>query len=215
MIEGIIFDLDGTLVDSMWMWRAIDEDFLKQFGHTVPDDLQQNIEGMSFSETALYFKENFCIPWPVEQIKERWNEMAYEKYAKEVPLKAGVKGFLERAKEAGVPLGIATSNSQLLVKAVLDAHHITNYFDCIITGCEVAAGKPAPDIYLKVAQVLGVNPHNCVAFEDVPAGIMAGKAAGMKVYAVDDAFSLHLKDEKCRLADEYIKGYENMEVENL
>ena len=98
-INAVIFDLDGTLVDSMWMWKAIDVEYLSRFGIELPEDLQREIEGMSFSETAVYFKERFQLEPSVEEIKDTWNEMAYEKYANEVPLKQGALKFLKYLKE--------------------------------------------------------------------------------------------------------------------
>ena len=87
--KAVIFDLDGTLVDSMWMWKAIDIEYLGRYGYECPPFLQKEIEGMSFSETAIYFKETFRLPDTLEEIKQAWVEMSIEKYRREVPLKAG------------------------------------------------------------------------------------------------------------------------------
>ena len=152
MIEAVIFDLDGSMVDSMWIWRAIDIEYLGRFGIELPENLQACIEGMSFSETAAYFKERFRLPDDLETIKADWNRMAWDKYAHEVPLKEGVVELLEYCAGHGIKTGIATSNSRELVENVIRAHDLNSYFDCIITGCEVAKGKPSPDIYLAVAQ---------------------------------------------------------------
>lgn len=205
--KAVIFDLDGTLVDSMWMWKAIDIEYLGRYGHECPPLLQREIEGMSFSETAVYFKEQFAIPDSVEQIKQAWVEMSIEKYRSEVPLKAGVRPFLELLKDRRIAMGIATSNGREMVDVVLNSLGIAPFFQVIATACEVSAGKPAPDIYLNVAQRLGTCPEQCIVFEDVPAGILAGKAAGMTVCAVKDDFSAGMKDEKLRLADYYIEDY--------
>lgn len=212
-IKAVIFDLDGTLVDSMWMWKQIDIEFLGRYGFDVPDDLERIIEGMSFSETAVYFKERFELPLTLEEIKTIWNEMAFDKYSNEVPLKQGAAEFLHYLSEKKIVMGIATSNSRELVDAVTRALHIEHYFASITTACEVKAGKPAPDIYYKVADNLNVRPEQCVVFEDVPAGILAGKRAGMKVYAVEDAFSNDLKCEKIELADGYVRDYRDVITE--
>ena len=205
--KAVIFDLDGTLVDSMWMWKAIDIEYLARFGLTCPDDLQKEIEGMSFSETAVYFKERFQLKETLDEIKNAWIQMSIEKYRKEVPLKPGARAFLEFISGKGLVAGIATSNGRAMVDAVLDSLDIRRYFKVVATACEVAAGKPAPDIYLNVAERLQVAPEDCVVFEDVPAGIQAGKNAGMTVFAVEDAFSLEMKEEKEKLADYYIRDY--------
>ena len=209
-LEAVIFDLDGSLVDSMWMWKKIDMEYLERFGISLPENLQQEIEGMSFVETAGYFKEHFQIPDSIEEIGETWNRMAWDKYMYEVPLKPGVMDFLHTCRSHRIKLGIASSNSSALIMNVLKAHHITDFFDCIKSGTDVIKGKPAPDIYLHVAKELNVNPQKCLVFEDITQGILAGKSAGMKVCAVEDAYSSEQWEEKIRLADLYISSYDEL-----
>lgn len=206
-IQAVIFDLDGSLVDSMWMWRAIDIEYLGRFGIPLPEGLQSEIEGMSFHETAVYFKRTFGIPDSLEQMKEDWNRMAWDKYTYEVPLKPGIPEFLEGCLAAGIRLGIATSNSRELVANVVEVHRLKKYFSCIMTACDVGRGKPAPDIYLAAAEGLGIRPENCLVFEDIIPGIQAGKSAGMKVCAVEDAYSVSERERKAALADYYIEDY--------
>ena len=209
-IKGVIFDLDGTLVDSMWMWKAIDIEYLGKRGLDCPEDLQKKIEGMSFSETAVYFKERFHLPDSLEEIKAEWTRMSLDKYEHQVPLKPGAGRFLRFLKDHNIPMGIATSNGQAMVDGVLDALKIRPFFDSVATACEVKAGKPAPDIYLYVAGKLGVKPEDCLAFEDVPAGIQAGKAAGMRVIAMADEFSRAMEEEKRRLADFWADDFDQV-----
>ena len=209
-IKGVIFDLDGTLVDSMWMWKTIDIEYLGKRGLDCPEDLQKKIEGMSFSETAVYFKERFHLPDSLDEIKAEWTRMSLEKYEHQVPLKPGAGRFLQFLKDHNIPMGIATSNGQAMVDGVLDALKIRPFFDSVATACEVKAGKPAPDIYLYVAGKLGVKPEDCLAFEDVPAGIQAGKAAGMRVIAMADEFSRAMEEEKRRLADFWADDFDQV-----
>ena len=108
--KAVIFDLDGTLVDSMWMWGDIDVEYLAAHGHSCPPDLPKAIEGMSFTETAVYFKERFALPETIEEIKKDWVELSIEKYRNEVGLKPGVLEFLESLASYKIPVGIATSN---------------------------------------------------------------------------------------------------------
>lgn len=208
--KAVIFDLDGTLIDSMWMWKAIDIEYLGRFGYDCPEDLQKVIEGMSFTETAVYFKERFRIPDSIDEIKADWVRMSIDKYRNEVPLKDGARAFLEYAKQAGMVMGIATSNGREMVDAVLHSLEIAPFFSNITTGCDVAMGKPAPDVYLEAARRLGVEPGDCLVFEDVPAGILAGKAAGMTVIAVEDEFSRKMRGEKEALADGWIENYREL-----
>ena len=116
MIEAVIFDLDGSMVDSMWVWKSIDIEYLGRFGIRLPEDLQASIGGKSFSETAVYFKERFGIPDEPQTIKEDWNRMAWEKYTHEVPLKKGVLELLQYCRGQGIKMGIATSHSRDMVE---------------------------------------------------------------------------------------------------
>lgn len=211
-IDAIIFDMDGTLIDSMWVWEAVDLDFYKKYHlEEPPEGFYEKMEGMSFTETAQLFLDSFpTLSQSLEEIKTEWTKMAFQKYTTEVSLKQGVRGFLEEQKKRGMKLGIATSNGTELVDAVLKALDIEKYFDSIHTSCEVERGKPAPDIYLLVAGELGIEPGRCLVFEDVPMGILAGKNAGMRTCAVDDASS-RIQDEKKRsMADYYIHDYDEI-----
>lgn len=208
--KAVLFDMDGTLCDSMWIWFRIDEEFFEARGESVPKGLQSELEGLSFTETAQYFKEHFCPEKSVEEIKADWNRQALEKYQNEVPLKPGTERFLHWLHENGYRTAICTSNSRELADAFLDSHRIQELFDFVVTACEVNAGKPAPDIYLKAAGELGIAPENCVVFEDVPAGLMAGINAGMKTCAVEDRYSAYCSQEKRRLADYYLPDYRQL-----
>ncbi len=215
MIKAAIFDLDGSMVDSMWLWRSIDIEYLGRFGIPLPEQLQADIEGMSFSETAAYFKKRFALSDDLEQIKADWNRMAFEKYEREVPLKKGVQELLDYCKAHHILLGIATSNSRKLVETVVRAHHLEDYFDCIMTACEVQKGKPAPDIYLAVADALQVNPADCLVFEDIVPGIQAGLRAGMRVCAVYDQYSDKQDEAKKELADYYTYEFKELIADGI
>ncbi|MDE7299341.1 MAG: HAD family phosphatase [Lachnospiraceae bacterium] len=206
--EAVIFDLDGTLVDSMWMWREIDIEYLGRFGIPLPEELQSCIEGMSFSETANYFQARFPeITDSIEEMKSEWTRMAWDKYVNEVPLKPGALEFLQLLRKRNIKTGIATSNSPELVWAVLKSLSAEQYFDEVHTACEVGAGKPSPDIYLLVADCLQVAPERCLVFEDISKGIQAGQAAGRRVWAVRDEYSLEDEENKAAQSDYFIDSY--------
>lgn len=206
--DAVIFDLDGTLVDSMWVWEKIDQTFLGRRNIEVPKDMEKDLEGKSFTETAIYFKERFRLDMSVEEIKAEWNEMAWSFYTEQVPLKKGIKEFLEALKERQVKMGIATSNSIQLVEAVLKVLGIEKYFEQIRTSCEVGKGKPFPDIYLKVAEDLQVEPERCLVFEDIPNGIRAGKNAGMTAWCIRDRQDETLWEEVKSVADFAVNDYD-------
>lgn len=210
--KAVIFDMDGTLIDSMWIWPDIDEYYAKKYHLDFPDDFHRAIEGKSYHETASYFKDTFNIALSVEEIMAEWTALAYQRYTEEITLKPGVKEFLQYGRENGILFGIATSNGRTLAEAALKSLQIQDYFSSVRTSGEVNAGKPYPDIYLKVAEDLQVRPEHCLVFEDVPMGILAGKRAGMKVCAVYDEFSRLLDTEKKKLADYYIHDFRDVMV---
>lgn len=208
--EAVIFDLDGTIVDSMWVWPQVDIEFLGQHGYELPDDLQRELDGKSFYECAVYIRNRFHLQETEEELMYIWNEMALEMYSTQVKVKPGVEAFLKKIKAAGIKTGIASSNSHVLVEAALNGNGILKYFDSIHTANEVGKGKPAPDIYLLVAEDLGVKPENCLVFEDIVVGIQAGKNAGMETCAVYDEASKEDDEEKKKTADYYIKDYKEL-----
>ncbi len=203
-IEAVIFDLDGTLTDSMWVWKQVDIDYMKMLGKEATAEYSDEIEGMSMRETAVYTKETLELEDSVESIMATWNEMARQAYLHEVKFKPGVLDFLQYLRANGYKTGIATSNSKELLEAVTKNLSLDTYIDCFLTGDEVHKGKPNPDVYLEVAKRISVEPSHCLVFEDVPAGIEAGKAAGMRVCAVDDEFSRRLNDIKKQKADYFV-----------
>lgn len=205
--RGAIFDMDGTLVDSMWIWDAIDREYLARFGITPPEDLMAKIEGMTFQETAVYFRERFEIEDSLEKMMADWNEMAYEKYAHEVPLKDGAAELLALIEQRGMKIGIATSNSRELAEVSLKANGIFSEFDTIRTAGEVQKGKPEPDIYLSVMQEWGMDPADIIVFEDVPMGALAGKRAGMTVCGMEDASSEKRRELLKTIADYYARDF--------
>ena len=213
-IEAVIFDMDGTLIDSMWIWPSIDEDFFKKYNLVEPQNFHEDIEGMSYTEVVHFFLEVFpTLTQTPQQIMDEWTEMARERYINQAPLKEGVYEFILEMKRQGKKIGIATSNGRTLVEDTLKALGVTEYFDVVRTACEAGKGKPAPDVYLLVAEEMGISPKHCLVFEDVPMGILAGKNAGMKVCAVDDEFSRIQEEKKKSLADYYIYGYDDIRNE--
>ena len=205
--NAAIFDLDGTLVDSMGMWTQIDIDYLARWGYELPDDLQKAIEGFSFSETAMYFKTRFNIPDELEKIKSDWNSMAHEHYNSRIGLKENVRELLKELETSGVKMAIATSNSRYLAELVLEANEIKGHFEHIVTSCDVDKGKPFPDVYLKAASMLGVDPDECIAFEDTVAGAKAARGAGMYTVGIFDVHSEKYIDELRENTDMFIHGY--------
>ena len=164
--KAAIFDLDGTLVDSMWLWDKIDTTYLNSLGIDKPSDLKKEITHLSFDKTAEYFKKRFNIPNSIESILKTWYNMSYNEYTNNIKLKPGAKEFLEYLSNKGVKIGLATSNSIILVETCLKSNNIFNLFDKITLTSEVSRDKSFPDVYLLAAEKLNVSPKDCIVFED-------------------------------------------------
>ncbi|WP_300382204.1 HAD family phosphatase [Clostridium sp.] len=214
-IKGVIFDLDGTLIDSMDIWAKIDQEYLSNFGINVPDNIQQEITHLTLTETAKYFQDRFNIKDDIKSIIDKWNNMAFYYYSNKIFLKKGVLEYLKQLKENNIKIALATSNSIPLLEATLKNNGIYQYFDAISTSEEVNKSKENPDIYLLSAKKLGVDPKDCLVFEDIPQAVKGAKIAGMKVYAVYDKSSESNKEELVKLADKYIYNFNELIQEKV
>ncbi len=209
-IKGAIFDMDGTLIDSMWVWTKIDEEYLSKRDLIFPKGLKEDIEHMSFTEVACYFKNKFNIPDSIEDIKKEWNNMALCHYANDVGLKPGAREFLSLLKSKNIKIALATSNCNLLIETALKKNGIYDFFDSITTTDEVTRGKDFPDIYLLASKRLNLSPENCVVFEDILPAVKGAKTAGMKVVGVHDLYSEYQKKDIIKHADIYISKYDEL-----
>lgn len=206
-VKAAIFDLDGTLIDSMWVWEQIDIDYLGEKNIEVPENLNNEIGHLSFNQVAVYFKERFKLEDSLEEIKKSWSDIAYYHYSTDIKLKNGVIEFFNFLKESNIKIGLATSNSLHLLEAVLKNNGIYDYFDSITITDEVSVGKHEPDVYLLASKKLGVPPEECVVFEDIIQAVKGAKKAGMKVIGVEDVRSLGDKNAILSLADNFITDF--------
>ena len=214
--KAIIFDLDGTLIDSMQLWRRVDTEFLNSRGIQVPKDLFDHLpHGNSFIQTATYFKNRFALPDSPESIMQEWTDMVGHHYESDIPLKPGVKSLIEELDKQGFIIGLGTSNSYELAEKSLKHNGIWHFFKTAVTGDEHLKGKPFPDIYLLAAQRLQIEPEECLVIEDTLTGVQAGKAAGMTVYAIYDADSEEQHELIKDIADGFYYEYRSISVELL
>ncbi len=206
--KAVIFDLDGTLIDSMGIWIQVDKEYLQMRGIPVPDNLFMDVEGgNSFNEICLYFKKKFDLPESIEEIGVEWTKMVAEHYKKDVKLKPGALELLQFLKEKDIKIGVGTSNSKYLAETVLQANGVLGYFDSIIAGCDDIKGKPFPDIFLNAAKELNVLPQDCLVIEDVLVGVQAAKNAGIDVFAVYDEHAAHEIEKIKQNADFYAEDF--------
>lgn len=210
-IKAAVFDLDGTLLDSMSIWSEIDCAFLTRRGIPVPADYMQEVAHLGFYQTALYTKERFGLPEPPEEIIAEWLEMALCFYSEEVTLKKGALDYLSALRERGVKLAVATANSPDLYLPALRRTKLLSLFDTVVHIGEVERSKGFPDIYLLACRRVGAEPSETVVFEDIYLGVKGAKDGGFYTVGVYDKASAGDETRIRALADRYILDFEEME----
>lgn len=209
--KAVIFDFDGTLVDSMGLWHSIDHIYLERHHKVCPETLPYEIAGKSFTETAEYFKERFELEDSIEDIKAEWVAMSHEEYLNHVHFKPGALRLIRDLHSRRQRIAMATSNNRETTEAFLQKHNVLSYFDILCFTTEVGAGKPNPAVFNQAAQLLSLPADDCLVFEDTLEGIQAAKAAGMDVIAVADLWQGdHLVKIK-NLADGFIQDFTDLE----
>ncbi|MCZ7440178.1 HAD family phosphatase [Micromonospora sp. WMMC241] len=183
MVDAVLFDLDGVIVDSEPVWEEVRRAYVAAHGGTWQPDTQRRLMGMSTGEWAGYLSGELGVDRSAEQVAtEVVAEMA-RRYAERVPLIDGADAVV-RGVAARWPLGLASSSPTRLIAAALDATGLADAFGATLSTEETARGKPAPDVWLAVAARLGVDPARCVAVEDSSNGVRSAAAAGCRVVAV-------------------------------
>ncbi|MBR2177417.1 MAG: HAD family phosphatase [Clostridia bacterium] len=209
-IKAAIFDLDGTLIDSMYVWEKVDVDFMMQRGIPVSKEYTDIVRSMFFETAAAYTKDKYGLDESVEEIMQTWLDMAHNEYAHHIQAKPYVVEYLKKLKEKSIILGIATSNNPYLLKPCLENNGMNGIFSCICYTSEVGLNKSSPDIYLYTAEKLGVKPEECVVFEDIIEGIKSAKSVGMKTVAVYDSSNDDYMDQIKVTADKFVETYSEL-----
>lgn len=212
MIKGAIFDIDGTLLDSMPVWVEAGERYLKSRGIVPERALGKKMFSMTMEEGARYLKETYQIPEGTTVIADGINRQIEKFYLYEAELKRGAEDFLAYLKEKPVRLTAATSSDRYLVEAAFLRLGVEKYFDKIFTCTETGAGKDEPKIYLEAAFCMGTKPEETLVFEDALHAIETSAASGFKTVGVYDASSGHRQEEIRRKAHIYIKEYRDFDT---
>jgi HAD superfamily hydrolase (TIGR01509 family) len=183
MIEAVIFDLDGVIVDSEHVWNEARESLARERGGHWPETAQRDMMGMSSREWSRYMHDVVGLVEPPAEISAEVVGRLEGVYRTKLPL---VEGAVEAVRRLALrwPVGLASSSNRELIDLVLELSGLTRSFRATVSSEEVPRGKPAPDVYLEVARRLGVRPHICAAVEDSHNGILSAKAAGMRVIAI-------------------------------
>lgn len=210
---GAVFDLDGTLIDSMEIWREIDAEFFARRGMPVPEGYQDAIAHLGFRDVAAYTVQKYLPRERADDLIAEWNAMCLRKYAAadaEKYFKSGAIAFLRKLHEQGVRMAVATASSPELFVPILRAGGVYDLFECFYTVDDAGKNKSFPDIFLLCADKLALPPERCVVFEDNLLPVLAAKRAGMVTVAVYDASSENQRETLEREADLYIEGFEEL-----
>ncbi len=215
--RGAIFDLDGTLLDSMWVWDQIDIDFLAKRGiHEVPPDYQETIATFGAEKTAVYTIQRFGLDDKPEDLVQEWLDMALDYYANHLQLKDQVFEYLTRLHEKKIPMAVATSSDIALVRPCLERTGLLPLLETVLTAKDVGRGKQFPDIYLQAAERLQCLPGECLVFEDVLEAAQTAGKAGFPVVGVAEKRCPEDSAKKLmELADFYIESFQELMEQDL
>jgi HAD superfamily hydrolase (TIGR01509 family) len=183
VIEAVVFDLDGVLIDSEHVWDEVREELARERGGRWHKRAQADMMGMSSVEWSRYLHDVIGLPEPPEEINAEVVRRMEARYADELPVVPGAVEAVRRLA-GSFRLGLASSSNRPLIDAVLAATGLAHLFEAVVSSEEVPRGKPAPDVYLEAARQLGVAPERAAAVEDSANGILSAHAAGMRVIAI-------------------------------
>ncbi len=201
---GAIFDADGTLLNSMHIWRNLGERYLISLGIVPEEGLSGKLWPLSYDEGCEYLMKNYDLKRSVSEIQQGISRMIEKFYAEEVELKPGVCEFLEVLSEKNIPMVIATSGDRNLLSSALRRNKIAEYFDEIFTCSELGTDKRHSKIFLACAEFLKLKPENIAVFEDSLFAIEAAKSSGFVTFGIEDASSINDKTRIIETANYYI-----------
>ena len=208
--KGAIFDLDGTLLDSMHIWHDVDEEFFRRRNLKVTSEYIEVIKNMHLKAAAIYTKEKYGIKESIDEIVDEWLDLCAQGYLNNVDLKDGVFEYLKMLYENGIKISFATASEKQVCEDVLKKHGIFDFFSTYAYVSEINIGKTEPDIYLLAAERMGLNAQDCIVFEDIIEGVRGAKKGGFTVCGVYDKSSAQDEDEIRAVADYYINSFKEL-----
>ena len=203
----LIFDLDGTLIDSNGVWVEVDKTFLERRGAPYTREYYEGVAHTILSNCAIFTKEYLHLEESCEEIIAEWMELAADKYSTQVPLKPHVKEYLDKCRDAGHRMAVFTACVPEHCRAAMARHGLEPYFERVIYAQELGVDKKSPAIFRKVAESLGVRPRECVLFDDSLSACKAAKAAGMTVVGVHDGWFSDTSVDMREVCDQYIRDF--------
>lgn len=209
-IKAVIFDLDGTLVDSLEIWNQIDSEFFRMHGMEVPSDYQDWIAHMNFMEMANFTHNAYGFKESPEEIADIWTRMSVDHYSHTIKAKPYAKEFVKKLYDLGYPIGLVTTNKKELYEACLKNNGMWDYFSSALDVNDLNSSKKDPTCYLMMAKSLHADVSSTLVFEDILMAVRTCKTAGFRTVAVQDEADMKDKDAICSLADFYLEDYRDL-----
>ncbi len=206
-LECAIFDLDGTLVNSIDTWRIVDEIFMQRRNLPIPEDFYDRVSTLNMRQAADYVIAECGVKNTPDEVIAEWLELLEYEYGEVITMVDGAYEFLHKLKENGVKLALATASHRELFEPCLKRHGVYHLFDAFVTTDEVKRRKGFPDVYLLAAKKVGANPEKCCVFEDIYLGSVGAKAGNMHCVAILEEHSRDDWDDIKRVADMVIYNY--------
>ena len=212
-MRHIIFDLDGTLLDSMWVWEMVDDEFLRQQGHISDLALRRQLKVLSIHQSARFLQEHFQLQMAHHEIVDSMREIVQEKYQRLVTFKPDALDYLQQLARQGVQMCLATATERCNAQGVLEKYQVLSLFAFLYTGDEITTGKNDPEVFRLCCQRLGADPHQVTVFEDSLHAVIAAKEAGCRVIGVADPSSAQDAPQIMAAADKYITDFNQMPLD--
>ncbi len=205
-VDGIIFDFDGTLMDSMYVWQSMDRKFLLSLGKTPKPGLHEAMAKFNMQQASEYLRREYELPFTAEEIIDGINDLATVEYIENVKPKDGVVEAIKEMHSLGIKMCVATTNVTRLIKTASARFGIDKYFSAYFSGTELKINKDTPEIYELALAHLGTSKKSTWVFEDVLHAVQSAKSGGFNVAAVFDEESAKDKDEILKSSDIYINS---------
>ena len=213
MIEAVVFDLDGVILETEEVWDEVREELARERGGRYDERAQRAMMGMSSREWSRFMHDELGVPDPPEEISAEVVRRMIARYRERLPLIPGAREAVERLASPW-PLAVASSSNRELIDAALELSGLAPFFRVTVSSEEVARGKPAPDVYLEAARQLEVEAERCAAVEDSQNGIRSARAAGMRVIAIPNP-SFPPDAEALEHADVVLGSIEELDVDEI